>query len=332
MLSFILVALTVGAWLRTWDDGRLRWWLVPATWLWTMVHGMWPIGIGLGVVAVLGLALDRRTDRRGVGLALMVPLASAVAAALTPIGPAAYAGVLGVGDRSKFFAEWNSPDYHEVPTWLVLVAMLAVCAVLMVRGPWPGWTDLLLFLVAAACAFWSLRTVPVASVTLMPLLARAVTRMRGTTPLPMPRRERRALLGACSVALTVLALVVPHTSDRPLPQPEWVEPAMSSLPAGTPVVSDWAYAGYLMWRFPRLTVVMHGYGDTFTLPELQRNDDILSVANGWDRELRTTGARVAVLPPDYRLAYELEHLEGWRVVHYTPTLEMLTAPPGWTTR
>ena len=48
VLSYLLIALTVGAWLRTWDDGRLRWWLVPVTWLWAMLHGMWPIGIGLG--------------------------------------------------------------------------------------------------------------------------------------------------------------------------------------------------------------------------------------------------------------------------------------------
>ena len=35
--------------------------------------------------------------------------------------------------------------------------------------------------------------------------------------------------------------------------------------------------------------------------------------------------------PTCRLAYALEHQEGWRVVHRSPTLEMLVAPPGWST-
>jgi hypothetical protein len=36
-----------------------------------------------------------------------------------------------------------------------------------------------------------------------------------------------------------------------------------------------------------------------------------------------------VLPTDLSLAYALEHQEGWRVVHRSPSLEMLVAPPGW---
>ena len=64
MISFLMVAVTVAAWLRTAEDGRLRWWLVPMTWVWAMSHGMWSLGIVIGVVAVVGLALDRRTTAR----------------------------------------------------------------------------------------------------------------------------------------------------------------------------------------------------------------------------------------------------------------------------
>ena len=67
------------------------------------------------------------------------------------------------------------------------------------------------------------------------------------------------------------------------------------------------------------------------MSELQRNDDILSLAPGWDRSLRATHTETVLVPPTYRLADALQHLEGWRVVHSSPTLEMLTAPPGWAT-
>ncbi|MBO0847752.1 MAG: hypothetical protein J2P22_20315, partial [Nocardioides sp.] len=59
VLSYLFVAVVVGAWLRTLDDERVRWWLVPLVWLWTMLHGMWPVALMVGGLATLGLALDR---------------------------------------------------------------------------------------------------------------------------------------------------------------------------------------------------------------------------------------------------------------------------------
>jgi hypothetical protein len=184
-------------------------------------------------------------------------------------------------------------------------------------------------LVAAGCAVWSLRTVPIAAVMLMPLVARAARPMVAKQPGPVRRREAYAVVGANLVALAVLAAAVPHTSADPPAQPSWLDPAMTALPPHTPIVSEWAYAGYLMWKYPDIDQVMHGYGDTYTVPELQRNEDILTIAPGWDRELRSTNARVAVLPTHLPLAYALEHQEGWRVVHRSPSLEMLVAPPSW---
>ena len=48
------------------EDHKVRWWLVPLAWLWAMVHGMWPVGIIIGLVALLGIALDRAVPRAGV--------------------------------------------------------------------------------------------------------------------------------------------------------------------------------------------------------------------------------------------------------------------------
>ena len=33
------------------EDGKLRWWLVPLTWAWANLHGMWSVGIIIGIVA-----------------------------------------------------------------------------------------------------------------------------------------------------------------------------------------------------------------------------------------------------------------------------------------
>jgi hypothetical protein len=84
-----------------------------------------------------------------------------------------------------------------------------------------------------------------------------------------------------------------------------------------------------MWRYPRLDLVMHGYGDTFTTAELDRNNRFVLTSPGWEQNLRATGARVAVLRPASLLSYALIAQEGWTVVHRSDTLELLRAPQGW---
>ena len=329
VLSFLLVAVTTAAWLRTRDDQRVRWWLVPLTWLWAMLHGMWPIGIGIGAVAVAGMALDRALPRPVLARAALVPVLSAVAAALTPVGPQLYDGVLGVGSRSQFFSEWNSPDYTSF-SCRVLGFMLVLAVGLMLRRGVHANLDLALLLVAAACAVWSWRTVPVAAMMLVPIAA--VQAHAGRVRPATPRRLERALVGGASVvALGVLAAVVPQTADQPPSQPAWVDPALSSLPPGTKVVDAWDWGGYLMWRYPQLDLLMHGYGDTFTIDELQRNTDIEALASGWDEQLRQTGCTIAVLRPESALGYALVHQEHWTVLHRSASIEELQAPAGWVT-
>jgi hypothetical protein len=326
MLSFLMVAVTAAAWLRTREDGRLRWWLVPLTWVWAMVHGMWPIGLGLGVVAVAGLALDRVRTRDELGKALLVPVLSAVAAGLTPVGPELYGAVLAVNSRSQYFSEWGTPDFTSVAP-VVLGLMLALGGVLFVRRGRATWFDLALLLTAGACAVWSWRTVPVAAMLLVPLLA---VHAAPAEPVVRPQRAERGLVaGAVVLALGVLAAAVPSAADSAPPQPAWVDPALTSLPQGTKVMGEWDWGGYLMWRYPQLDLLMHGYGDTFTTAELQRNTDLTALAPGWDRELRETGVTIAVLRPTSSLAYALEHQLHWRVAHRSPTIEELQAPPTW---
>ena len=123
VISYLLVAVTTAAWMSSRADGRARWWLVPLTWVWAMCHGMWPVGIIIGLVAVAGIALDRGLPRRDLLKLAAVPVASAVAAALTPVGPALYPAVLLVGSRGQYFAEWQPPDFTR-PANVALLVLL----------------------------------------------------------------------------------------------------------------------------------------------------------------------------------------------------------------
>ncbi len=94
------------------------------------------------------------------------------------------------------------------------------------------------------------------------------------------------------------------------------------------MLDDWAFGGYLMWRYPQLDLMMHGYGDTFTTAELDRNQRLLALAPGWENDLRESGARVAVLRPS-ALSEVLADREHWVVEHSSPDLVMLRAPADW---
>src|SRR6476620_3505885 len=108
--------------------------------------------------------------------------------------------------------------------------MLLVAVLVMVkRGA--DWTMILLVGLAAGFAVYSARTVPVAAALLVPVAAIQLQRVVG--PVQRLRRpERTFLIGSALVSLVVLAALVPTTSDRPPPQPDWVDASFTSMPAG----------------------------------------------------------------------------------------------------
>ncbi|MFZ2016164.1 MAG: hypothetical protein WAV00_20280, partial [Nocardioides sp.] len=187
VVSYLLVAVVTGAWLQTSDDRKVRWWLVPLVWLWAMLHGMWPVGLAISGVAAVGLALDR-APLPVVARSAGVTLASAVAAAFTPIGPALYGAIAAVGSRRSYFVEWEQPT---LVSWEALG--LAVLVVATLVGWWRRgsltWTEGMLLVLAVALAVWSRRTVPVAAAMLTPLAAGALQGLAGRRT-PVDRRER----------------------------------------------------------------------------------------------------------------------------------------------
>jgi hypothetical protein len=326
VLSYLFVAVVVAAWLRTLDDGRVRWWLVPLVWLWAMLHGMWPVALVIGAVATVGLLLDRR-PRALVLRSAAVTLACAVAAALTPVGPALYDAVLTVGSRAHYFAEWLPPTWTDWSS-LGFIALLVVTLVgLWLRGA-NTWTETLLIALGGVFAAYAERTVPVGAAMLAPLAAAPLQSLLGRRR-PVVARERWVVAGGAVAALLALGLAVPHTSADPLPVPAWADPALDRMPAGTKVLNDWNLGGYLMWRYPRLDLMMHGYGDTFTTAELDRNTRLLQVDPGWQEAVRASGARVALLRPRSLLSSLLVSQEGWEVVHQSDDLILLRAPESW---
>lgn len=322
VISYVLVAVTTAMWLRARREGTAPWLLVPITWVWAMCHGMWPVGLVIGAVASAGLLADG--DRAVWKQRVAVPVLSFVAAGLTPVGPALYEAVLLVNSRAAYFSEWGPPKFTS-PACMALLALLAVTVIVMLRRGHSPWFEILLTLLAAAFAVYSSRTVPVSAAMLVPISALVLQSRIGARTAP-GRAERTAVVLAYTLALAVIALATPRTSEEPPEQPAWMDQALTALPPGTPVLNEWAWGGYLMWRYPDLNLTSHGYGDTFTTAELDRNTEVPRLTPGWQAQVRETGASYALLTSDSPLADALATTQGWTVLHHSKDLELLQRP------
>ena len=327
VISYILIVVVTVAWLRTSDDGKARWWLIPLTWIWALAHGMWPIGIAIGIAALIGIALDRNLTRPQLGRNGAVVIGTIIAAAITPIGPGLYGAVLLVGSRSKIFTEWAPNDFTQPIPALVAIMMALLMLIVARTDVRLSWSDTALLVTGLGALLYSNRTLPVsASITAL-LLARVIG--RSTTWQPPTRMEIGVIVGGCVTSLACLGIIQATTDVAQPDQPQFLESALSRLPEGTGIVTETLWGSYLLWFYPDLEPLQHGYGDAFTDEEFSRMATMSGMDYGWDRELADSGVRWALLPRESTLGAELLVRFDWRRVDGDDELQLLQAPPDW---
>jgi hypothetical protein len=326
LLSYVFIAIVANAWLATARDGQPRYWLVLIAWVWPTLHGMWPFGIMLGVVTIIGMALDRRGSWSRLARLATIPVVSVVLSAATPLGLDAYRSLAVVGSRSDYFSEWGPPDFTSLSSF-VLALMIAVAIVLMlVRPAQTSWTDALILGTAAAWALFTVRTGPAAAIVAAPFLATAIQTYVPDNP-GLSRRETSSVLVLAVLSSAVLAVGLGARTPREV-VPEWLDRRLDTLPAQTRVLNEWDAGAYFLWRHPQLELVMHGYGDVFTDSELRRNSNLIQLNSGWDREVADLDAEYALVSTDSRLAYALVDQLGWEVSEEDDDYQLLVPPGG----
>ncbi len=324
LVTFALAALAVDAWLRTSSDRRLRWWLVPVTWLWACSHGMWFIGPALGAVAIIGGVLDRRFTPREAARQALVPLLSVAAAALTPVGPRLFTSPFQVADVTPYVTEWHATSLADVGLWAAVV-LLVVAAVVGVRGRELRWTSALFVVACTYLAFAHARTVGLAAVIIAPLAAaaaQALVRLPGEAP---ARRERVATTLLPALALAVAAVLAPSIAARPAIGAPGLDASLSAVPAGTVVCSDEAAGGWLEWAHPQLRPTMDTRVEIRTPERIDAYHRFVSGAQGWQAYAADLGCRAAFLGEDAPVVPLLERA-GWGRAGTADGYVLLTAP------
>src|SRR5262249_19635366 len=110
LVSFVLLPVVLAAWLRTEGDHRVRWWLIPLCWFWSLCHGFWFIGAGYGLLFVVGFVLSRRMALRIVVRQALVAVGCFAVVALNPVGLGVLEAPMAVNSTSKYIVEWHRTD------------------------------------------------------------------------------------------------------------------------------------------------------------------------------------------------------------------------------
>lgn len=326
VVSFILLAITVAAWLETSRDLKPRWWLVPLMWVWAGAHGLWLAGVLLGFACVFGLVLEGRANLRIAWRLVAVPLLSLAAAALTPVGPRLLLAPFTVNERAPMISEWQPTSFRN-GAGLVVALMIGVLVVAWARRGSVPWSHISMLLMATGWTVLYARTVPLGAIIVAPLLAAAMQSWLPTSERePVARTERFTITLGVVACILGLALAVPHTSSTPGNVPSALGPRLERLPQGTTVLNAFVLGGWIEWQFPSLNPVIDGLADAYPVDYFADYIAAESVAPGWTQFVAQSGARVAILEEGSPLAEAMQSRLHWKLVQVDNGYVLLEPP------
>jgi hypothetical protein len=322
LLSFVLLPVVLAAWLQTERDLKARWWLVPLSWFWSLCHGFWIFGVGVGVLFVAGIALSRRADLRSVARLAGVAVASLAVVALNPVGLGVLEAPFAVHSTSQYVSEWQRTDLlHPGP--LGAEVMIVVTAVVWIATRQRvTWSRVLLLATAVFLVWYAARLVVVGALLVGPLFAGAldvlVARGRaggtGIDPAAGARWIRRSevLVGVVGALASVayVAALAPYSADQPGDVPSGLDPALDRLPPGTPVFNSYDLGGWLTWRHPDLEQYIDGLITPYSISHVRDYARAEATRPGWYRVVLDSEAPVALLATGSGLARALAR-KGW---------------------
>jgi len=328
LVSFIMLAIWVGASWRTAEDLRPRWWLIPLTLVWANSHGLWLTGIGIGAIVVAGLWLDRRVTLRAAARLMLVPAASLAVCALTPVGPRLLLAPFEVSQiATEFVQEWQ-------PTH-VRASLDAILTLVMIAGAMIGWIGssrktpwwkLGLAVASVVATLAMVRTIPVGAIIAAPLAASALQSLRHTTPQPPGRRSRQLwalLVITCAViAVPVTAIV----AQKPGGVPDRLQQTLDAAPAGSVVLNDDSLSGWLLWREPQLVAVFDLRSEIFNKDYVAAYLRTVQVRPGWQDFLTKTKPTYALLRSESPLRLALQDELHWVPLQTAQGFTVLRTP------
>ena len=314
LVTFALTAVATDAWLRTAEDGKARWWLIPLTWVWACSHGLWFMGIVVGGAVVTGMLLSGRVGGRAAMRLGLIPVGSLVAAALTPVGPILLTSPFQVSEVTAYITEWQPPSANDLPflAALGLVVIVVVDAARNRQGR--SLHVLLLTVLAFVLAVTYARTAGVAAAIVAPLSAAALTRLSRLARPRVSRRERLVTVGFGVGALALAALLVPAAASKPGLGANELDAEIAELPQGTVICNDWLDGGWLIWKHPNVQVTMDPRVELYPVEHIRGYLDFIAGRQGWQTYVSTHQCSAALVPDGEPTATAMAGSPDWELV------------------
>jgi hypothetical protein len=287
---------------------------------------MWFFGVVIGVVALVGIALDRAVSARQWGRLALVPLTSLAAAAVTPTGPELLLSPFAVGGTTQFIEEWLPPSLKQ-PGFIFFLLLVAAVVLIWARArDRARWTEMLLVGLAIGLALLYSRTVAMGAAILAPVAAMTIQRLLPAEPEPRTRREVGLTIGLTTLGLVVAALLVPSRAATPTWGANDLDARLAALPQGTVVCNDYGVGGWLIWRHPDLRPTVDGRTEIYDPGYVSTHVDFERAAPGWQAYVTRNGCRFALLGRNQPVVEALVAQSRWTVVQRGAQYVLLRAP------
>lgn len=295
---------------------------VPLLALWANLHGSFPFGIVLLVVAWME---DRVASRPG-GRTLAAAALSLLATALTPFGPSVWRYVVEVSTNPVIrtvVEEWRPPSFASYSGAIFFLSVV-LAAVVVWRNrrslPWPTLLQLGGFLLLAASStravFWWGLLLPV-TLSRIPWAQRPAV--------ADPRNRVNWALAGVFAAIPVFAIFrwLPYPSADPPPNLLTRAPlALTSelrtiLQPREPFGNPQAWGSWFELSLPNHLVYVDSRFELMPVQTLRANHRIANAEPGWERDLDALPVRVLVVERERepRLVAALASSGVWHQVY-----------------
>jgi hypothetical protein len=337
MAIFAVVLLLVTD--RRAHPGRL--WAIPVlVMLWANIHGSFFLG-----PLVLGLAwLEDVHDRvPSPHRLLLIALVSALAACVTPFGPAVWAYAVGLSTSAEVTAritEWQPTTVRTIPGMLFFGSSLAVVALMARRGratPWPTLAWLAIFFLIGVyairgVAWWPLGAVAaIAGVLVTGPAADPSSERLGS---PVMRRLNLLVAGAIVVAgIALLPLWRPIEPGLDAPQgvvgiaPPGITAALRAhARPGDRLFDPQAWGSWFEFALPDLPVAIDSRIELFPPTVWTTYENIVAGGESWEAQLDGWGATLVVTDDDHPAMADRLAAAGWQMVYSDDDGSIFSAP------
>jgi hypothetical protein len=303
--------------------GRHQVFAMPVVmWLWLNVHGSFALGYLYVALHLVGRALDGAPPRRGTQERSLL-VATAVSVPFLFVNPYGLSLVtfpvelLGRGKVLRDVVEWMSPDFHA-NAGMAFAAFLTVAIVVMVRTHnRPSRRDVLVALPFLLLGFWALRNLAIATVLMVPIVARAARvepASQRTTDGGPDRFAGWVVAGLVGLALAFAVQTIQQPSyDLRGFSVQAVRALAHARPLDrTRIFTTDANAGWLLAaHFPQSHVFMDDRYDMYPLNVIADYEKVAQASPQWSSTLDKYKVDAVVWPRTRPLAQLLAESPEW---------------------